>query len=141
MKLKTLVQIGLVLWAVDILAFFWWVFSGQIPPDGFFIGGMSWHIVYAIMHVDWVGAYPYALFVWIFLSPVLGAVLGYLAGKAYMYKELADVWEALSKQTRLFKMHSQIEDQLTTSLSRRIAVLEDARPKKVRKLRVKSKRA
>lgn len=139
MKLKTIVQIALALLAVDLLGFFWWIFSGQIPPDGFFVGTITTHFVRLMAAGAVWAVYPYALFTWIFLSPVLGAVLGYLAGKAYMYKELADVWEALSKQTRLFKMHSQIEDSITTNLARRVTALE-TKPK-VKKLRVKSKRA
>ena len=117
--------------AIDFLGFVAWGVSGQFPPDDFFIGTITWHLIH-----DFWSVYPYLLVAWIFLSPFVV----YFLLKSVAYKQTADVWGALAKGTRLFEIHSRIEDALFTDLTTRVQRLEGLTTKS-KKPRVKGKRA
>ena len=120
----TLALIG----AIDFFGFIAWAVSGQLPPDDFFVGTITWHLINNFWSV-----YPYLLIAWIFLAPVACAML------VYWYARRDVVVAEKRMRNRLENTVTYISNDMEILTNSIRAIEKDRKP--ARKLRVKSKRA
>lgn len=121
--------------AVDFLGFVAWGLSGQFPPDDFFIGTITWHLIH-----DFWSVYPYLLVAWIFLAPIVCAYVAW----HYAQREVRRAQRRIVNDAQqVFDTLSRTDVVLSNSVLDIYSKIEDApTPKKtkVRKLRVKSRK-